>query len=62
MSDFLTSHGIFNSLLLGFIASSPLLIGCIVSLYTNLSLKLITTIMAFGCGVVRNYDANCNSC
>ena len=52
MSDFLTSHGIFNSLLLGFIASSPLLIGCIVSLYTNLSLKLITTIMAFGCGVL----------
>ncbi len=52
MSDFLTSHGIFNSLLLGFIASSPLLIGCIVSLFTNLSLKLITTIMAFGCGVL----------
>jgi ZIP family zinc transporter len=38
--------------LLGFIASSPLLIGCIVSLFANLSQKIITTIMAFGSGVL----------
>jgi zinc transporter, ZIP family len=37
---------------LGFIAASPLLIGCVISLYTNLSQKVITTIMAFGSGVL----------
>lgn len=36
----------------GFIASLPLLIGCIASLFANLSQKLITTIMAFGSGVL----------
>lgn len=36
----------------GFIASSPLLIGCILSLYFKLPQKLITTIMAFGSGVL----------
>jgi ZIP family zinc transporter len=39
-------------LVFGFIASSPLLIGCIVSLFANLSQKLISTIMAFGSGVL----------
>lgn len=39
-------------MLFGFIASSPLLIGCLVSLFANLSQKLITTIMAFGSGVL----------
>lgn len=51
-SKITTPHGVLDSLVLGFIASSPLLIGCIVSLYANLSQKLITTIMAFGSGVL----------
>lgn len=37
---------------MGFIASSPLLIGCLVSLFANLTQRLITTIMAFGSGVL----------
>lgn len=46
-----TSHGILESLFLGFIAGIPLLIGCVVSLFANLSKSIITTIMAFGSGV-----------
>jgi zinc transporter, ZIP family len=37
---------------LGFVASIPLLIGCLVSLFVNLPRRLITTIMAFGSGVL----------
>ncbi|MGV8106547.1 MAG: ZIP family metal transporter [Nitrososphaerota archaeon] len=51
-SKITTSHGLLDSLVFGFIASGPLLIGCIVSLFSNLSQKLITTIMAFGSGVL----------
>lgn len=45
-------NGIFDSLIWGFIASSPLLIGCLIALYVNLSRQVITTIMAFGSGVL----------
>src|SRR6478672_4884769 len=51
-SKITTPHGVLDSLVFGFIASSPLLIGCIVSLYFKLPDKLITTIMAFGSGVL----------
>src|SRR6476646_1322598 len=51
-SKITTPHGVLDSLVFGFIASSPLLIGCIVSLYFKLSDKLITTIMAFGSGAL----------
>src|SRR6476660_6623705 len=47
-----TSHGLLESLILGFIASSPLLIGCLISLFAKLSQKVVTTIMAFGSGVL----------
>src|SRR5215813_3666425 len=52
LSEMPTSHGILESLVFGFVASSPLLIGCLASLFGNLSQKLITTIMAFGSGVL----------
>ena len=39
-------------MLFGFIASSPLLIGSLASLFVKLSNKLVTTIMAFGSGVL----------
>ena len=45
-------NGIFDSLTWGFIASSPLLIGCLIALYVNSSRQVITTIMAFGSGVL----------
>ena len=48
----LSSHGLLESLILGFIASSPLFIGCIISLFAKLSQKVVTTIMAFGSGVL----------
>ena len=51
-SKITTPHGVLDSLVFGFIASSPLLIGCIVSLYFKLPDKLITTITAFGSGVL----------
>ena len=41
-----------SSLVLGFIASSPLLVGCQLSLFAKLSQNVITTIMAFGSGVL----------
>ena len=39
-------------MLFGFIPSSPLLIGSLASLFVKLSNKLVTTIMAFGSGVL----------
>ena len=45
-------NGIVDSLIWGFFASSPLLIGCVIALYVNLSRRVITTIMAFGSGVL----------
>ena len=45
-------NGIVDSLIWGFIASSPLLIGCVIALYVNLSRRVITTIMAFGSRVL----------
>lgn len=47
-----TSHGVIESLIWGFIATSPLLIGCVIAIYANLSQKVVTTIMAFGSGVL----------
>jgi zinc transporter, ZIP family len=40
------------SLLWGFVASIPLLLGCILALTTKLSKKTIAVIMAFGSGVL----------
>lgn len=45
-------NDIVDSLVWGFIASSPLLIGCVIALYVNLFRRVITTIMAFGSGVL----------
>jgi zinc transporter, ZIP family len=51
-SKIINSHDALDSLVFGFVASSPLLIGCILSLFFKLSEKLISTIMAFGSGVL----------
>jgi zinc transporter, ZIP family len=45
-------HNIFESLLWGFIASIPLVIGCIVALFVSLPKSVIAAIMAFGSGVL----------
>ena len=45
-------HSIFESLLWGFIASIPLVIGCIVALFVSLPKGIIAAIMAFGSGVL----------
>ena len=46
------SHTIFESLLWGFIASIPLVIGSLVALFVSLPKGIIATIMAFGSGVL----------
>ncbi|MDQ3868750.1 MAG: ZIP family zinc transporter [Thermoproteota archaeon] len=46
------TNGIIESLLWGFIASIPLLVGSIVASYVNLPKNIIATIMAFGSGVL----------
>jgi zinc transporter, ZIP family len=46
------SHTIFESLLWGFIASIPLVIGCTVALFVSLPKSIIGAIMAFGSGVL----------
>jgi zinc transporter, ZIP family len=46
------SHTIFESLLWGFIASIPLVIGCTVALFVSLPKSIIAAIMAFGSGVL----------
>ena len=43
---------VFESLLWGFIASVPLLLGAIVALFVSLPKKVIATIMAFGSGAL----------
>ena len=45
-------HSIIESLLWGFIASIPLVIGCIVALFVSLPKGIIAAIMAFGSGVL----------
>jgi len=45
-------HNIFESLIWGFIASIPLVIGCIVALFVSLPKGVIAAIMAFGSGVL----------
>ena len=45
-------HTISESLLWGFIASIPLVIGCIVALFVSLPKSVIAMIMAFGSGVL----------
>jgi ZIP family zinc transporter len=46
------SHTIFESLLWGFIASIPLVIGCTVAIFVSLPKGIIATITAFGSGVL----------
>jgi ZIP family zinc transporter len=46
------SHTVFESLLWGFIASIPLVIGCTVALFVSLPKNIIGAIMAFGSGVL----------
>jgi zinc transporter, ZIP family len=46
------SHTVFESLLWGFIASIPLVIGCTVALFVSLRKSIIGAIMAFGSGVL----------
>lgn len=48
----MSSHTIFESLLWGFIASIPLVIGCTVALFVSLPKSIIGAIMAFGSGVL----------
>ncbi|HEX5185272.1 MAG TPA: ZIP family metal transporter [Nitrososphaeraceae archaeon] len=48
----MTAYTVLDSLLWGFIASIPLLIGCIVALFVNLPKSIIASIMAFGSGVL----------
>jgi zinc transporter, ZIP family len=45
-------HTLFESLLLGFMASIPLVVGCIVGLFVSLPKGIIAAIMAFGSGVL----------
>ena len=45
-------HSIFESLLWGFIASIPLVMGCIAALFVSLPKGIIAAIMAFGSGVL----------
>ena len=45
-------HSIVESLLWGFIASIPLVIGCTVALFVSLPKSIIAAIMAFGSGVL----------
>jgi ZIP family zinc transporter len=47
-----TTYTILDSLIWGFIANIPLLIGSIVALFVNLSKNIISSIMAFGSGVL----------
>ena len=48
----MTTYTILDSLIWGFIASIPLLIGSIVALFVNLPKNIIASIMAFGSGVL----------
>ncbi len=48
----MTTYTILDSLIWGFIASIPLLIGSIVALFVNLPKSIISSIMAFGSGVL----------
>ena len=48
----MTTYTVIDSLLWGFIASIPLLIGSIVALFVNLPKSIIASIMAFGSGVL----------
>jgi ZIP family zinc transporter len=48
----MTTNTIFQSLLWGFIASIPLLLGSIVALFASIPKSIIATIMAFGSGVL----------
>ena len=43
---------VFESLVWGFIASVPLLLGSLVALFVSLPKPIIATIMAFGSGVL----------
>jgi ZIP family zinc transporter len=45
-------HNVFESLIWGFVASIPLVIGCIVALFVSLPKGVIAAIMAFGSGVL----------
>ena len=47
-----TIYTILDSLIWGFIASIPLLVGSIVALFVNLPKSIISSIMAFGSGVL----------
>lgn len=48
----MVTNTIFHSLLWGFIASIPLLLGSIIALFVSLPKSIIATIMAFGSGVL----------
>jgi len=48
----MTTYTVLDSLIWGFIASIPLLIGSIVALFVNLPKSIIASIMAFGSGVL----------
>jgi zinc transporter, ZIP family len=48
----MTTNTIFQSLLWGFIASIPLLLGSIIALFVSIPKSIIATIMAFGSGVL----------
>jgi len=46
-----SSYSIIDSLLFGFIASIPLLIGSAVAMFVNFPKHIVASIMAFGSGV-----------
>jgi ZIP family zinc transporter len=48
----MVSYTILHSLMWGFVASVPLLVGSIVALFVKLPKQIIATIMAFGSGVL----------
>src|SRR5215213_7066422 len=48
----MATYTVLDSLIWGFIASIPLLIGSIVALFVNLPKSIIASIMAFGSGVL----------
>jgi ZIP family zinc transporter len=47
-----SSYSIIDSLLFGFIASIPLLIGSVVAMFVNFPRQIVASIMAFGSGVL----------
>jgi len=45
-------YSVLDSLFFGFVASMPLLLGCVAAMFVNFPRQIIAPIMAFGSGVL----------